>query len=978
MIREVSNEVNITQLSQLLNLCLLNRPDVVNKAKFNLKQQFDLISLEIDANYRFILVNKNDQLQIELKRFSLKSGFNYLFLSLRAIILEIDKEGSFELLKDFDKSRKRKCLASFSPISQAASINNPVVLREILSQDIKHKRLSSKYIKDAFDEAVSKHDAKSVAILLELASDKIDINAPLLIGDNLTALHTSVYHGNLPLVQILLQNPKINPNVRADVNNSITGFTALHMATQMGYEEVLDVLFASNKIDDNSYVTDQGITLLHLATKCNHPKLVSKLIKKGLDVNAKDMIGSTPLHIALGYGLLDPLKVLLDSDKIDVNLKDKDGCTSLHAAASNNKTEAIKVFFEARSKEINLNILEKNGLTPLHVAVQNNNVETVQALLKIPGIDVNFANKLTGFNALHYAVMDESIDMEMAKILLKVPSFDIDARDKDNLSAFHHAIIRKDNLMVSTFMKTTTKFNPNLLYNSFTPLHLAVALKDLNTVDVLLNYQVINPDTQSNRSHTPLHIAIAGRDEEMVKLLLDRKGNQIEIKDRLGFSPLLQAIVSDHVGIVRILLKEGANITNLEELGIVAPKFTIANNSVLYFKEEIRKDLIKYWNKNFKHQTKKTELLTTPQELKVRFEKLTEELGGYISKSEVYNPKAIALLLSNKKGAESEATLNSLIDEILIIIENSALLKEEMVKNLTLIFVAKMKELIADVREKKKKIGNQKSNDLSDQERDKVKNSLNKIEDGAKFITQIISTQYLELLNEKKELIENIQTLIQQEQDSVQDLLSEVKKWLINCKLVNNQIKPISEEITRTVLDSKKQESQPIPAPSFIFISAQKINQITKDEKNIIKEVLSKVEEKLTLKATVSHGRNTENPHIAKANEPLNYLTNYLICDLKVLKEIFGDKFPQAVTQKLIDQIIEVMGKNLEEPQASKTSGSHGSRIIPKIFPIATPDREEVITSEEEKDKYLKGLTDIINAITTNRNKITENAGAAL
>ena len=71
---------------------------------------------------------------------------------------------------------------------------------------------------------------------------------------------------------------------------------------------------------------------LFFAVNTNDFNSVKKLAAKGVDVNARDEGGSTPLMRAAVNGNTDVAKLLLDHGA-DVNVQDRHGWSALHFAA---------------------------------------------------------------------------------------------------------------------------------------------------------------------------------------------------------------------------------------------------------------------------------------------------------------------------------------------------------------------------------------------------------------------------------------------------------------------------------------------------------------------------------------------------------------------------------------------------------------------------------------------------------------------
>lgn len=86
--------------------------------------------------------------------------------------------------------------------------------------------------------------------------------------------------------------------VENGVRLSEDGPMALIAASQSGTEPAVRWLVAAG-LDARATVGDSGNTLLHLATHNEHGGVVEALIEGGADVNAKNVVGHTPLHFAM-------------------------------------------------------------------------------------------------------------------------------------------------------------------------------------------------------------------------------------------------------------------------------------------------------------------------------------------------------------------------------------------------------------------------------------------------------------------------------------------------------------------------------------------------------------------------------------------------------------------------------------------------------------------------------------------------------
>lgn len=87
--------------------------------------------------------------------------------------------------------------------------------------------------------------------------------------------------------------------------------------------------------------TDDGKTVLMLATYLGHSDIAKLLIDKGADVNAKDSNGKTALMYTAEKGNIDMAKLLLEKGA-DINTMDNNGKTALQTAEENNQTKMVE------------------------------------------------------------------------------------------------------------------------------------------------------------------------------------------------------------------------------------------------------------------------------------------------------------------------------------------------------------------------------------------------------------------------------------------------------------------------------------------------------------------------------------------------------------------------------------------------------------------------------------------------------------
>ncbi|MBR2125326.1 MAG: ankyrin repeat domain-containing protein [Akkermansia sp.] len=111
------------------------------------------------------------------------------------------------------------------------------------------------------------------------------------------------------------------------------------------------------------------------------------ILYAGMNENAVDSDGSTPLHRAAERGFDKCVKVLLEAGA-DEDAADDYGKTPLHRAAYGNHAACVRLLLEAGADE---DVVDNTGWTPLHRAAFVGSIDSVRLLLE-HGADVNDRN----------------------------------------------------------------------------------------------------------------------------------------------------------------------------------------------------------------------------------------------------------------------------------------------------------------------------------------------------------------------------------------------------------------------------------------------------------------------------------------------------------------------------------------------------------------------------------------------------------
>ncbi|KAH8244668.1 hypothetical protein KR026_010792, partial [Drosophila bipectinata] len=139
--------------------------------------------------------------------------------------------------------------------------------------------------------------------------------------------------------------------------------------------------FKLNELADNALNAD-GDSALHAACQQDRAHYIRPLLGLGCSANQQNHAGNTPLHLAVKEEHLNCVDSFLNGAPI-------------------------------RAGEIELDLTLKNddGLTPLHMAIRQNKYDVAKKLISHDRSSISVANTKDGNNALHMAVLEQSIEL---------------------------------------------------------------------------------------------------------------------------------------------------------------------------------------------------------------------------------------------------------------------------------------------------------------------------------------------------------------------------------------------------------------------------------------------------------------------------------------------------------------------------------------------------------------------------------------
>ncbi|XP_068215000.1 serine/threonine-protein phosphatase 6 regulatory ankyrin repeat subunit A-like [Palaemon carinicauda] len=312
------------------------------------------------------------------------------------------------------------------------------------------------------------------------------------VGDATTQLLVAgIHEGNLEQVQKML---KLDVDLEVlTVANEGARLSLLGLAAHFGHHHLVAPLVSAG-LDVNAR-DSSGLTPLIRAARESHKKVIRELVKAGADINAtaseKEMRNSV-LHTCIMKSDEESVTFLLSQEGLNVSLQDDYGYTPLHVAAVVNNVRIINLLVEAGA---NRNIRTIHGCTPLHIASMSGSLEAVKRLLELK-LDI-------------YAVDNEG----------RTPC---DLADERGMSEVYWFFIKKAGQIEKTVLTPPQKCEQRYEIEEWI---LDWATSGHNDTLPMLQYNhpsQVDSYYQDKRGYTILHMAAEKGNREMLQLLIEK------------------------------------------------------------------------------------------------------------------------------------------------------------------------------------------------------------------------------------------------------------------------------------------------------------------------------------------------------------------------------------------------------------------------------------------------------------------------
>ena len=122
------------------------------------------------------------------------------------------------------------------------------------------------------------------------------------------------------------------------------------------------------------------------ACESGHVTTVSSCLSAGANVNTRDYIDWTPLHLAMWHNHPQVVTILLSRQDIDITAVDNTGQTALHMACERGSSACIPLLGSIMTVSM-INTKCVYGVTALMVAVKDGHLSCVEEMGKLEGVD---------------------------------------------------------------------------------------------------------------------------------------------------------------------------------------------------------------------------------------------------------------------------------------------------------------------------------------------------------------------------------------------------------------------------------------------------------------------------------------------------------------------------------------------------------------------------------------------------------------
>jgi ankyrin repeat protein len=246
-----------------------------------------------------------------------------------------------------------------TPFHAAAKSGNVAMLQLLYEKDPNQVKAIIASGDTPLHIAAEEGKLDAVRFLLEIGAEPNAINT-----FKETALHAAAAAGHLEVVKCLKDH---------GADRNIKNFNKerpIYFAAENGHLAVLEYLFKKEHLNLSN---DDGNSLLHIAAKKGHHKIVKFLKEEGAKSSKRNHKDELPLQLAVKKGRLKVVKLLLKYGD-DKDMLNKRGESLAYLAAKNGHLNTLKLL---KKRGVSLDKANHQGETPLQVATRKGRTDIV-------------------------------------------------------------------------------------------------------------------------------------------------------------------------------------------------------------------------------------------------------------------------------------------------------------------------------------------------------------------------------------------------------------------------------------------------------------------------------------------------------------------------------------------------------------------------------------------------------------------------
>ncbi|VUC26067.1 unnamed protein product [Clonostachys rosea] len=466
--------------------------------------------------------------------------------STTKILLDPDATLSYEKMMDLKPELQRE--GSRTPLCSAVKNKYPMIVQILIDRPEFHPGDQTNESCPLFVAAQTDQ-----ADLLKLLLDRYQQDDKVTSTKLTMLLNEACKCGSASVVELLLERPEVNPNIRIRSRDTIPLVTTIGEITRDSSASrfsIVKSLLRHPLIDPR--LPSMGLKPLEVAIDQNNTAIVEMLLDHPrTDPNLYNDEHYSPLCKAIRKGNLKMVQLLLKRPDIDPNLRGKDRFwgTPLVTAVGRADTLIVQELLERSDIDPNMpSFSDKPSGNPLFYAAGSGNHEITKLLLRRVDIDVNAAtDKKT--TPLAHAIVNNKIGI--VKLLLAHQNIDPNYAPEVETHVGQH--YRGDNLSTYTFSTLYTA--PMRRGLKQIPLFVAGAESNWGVFGLLLRHPSIDIYAIDSSGRTPLWWAASGGPEISTRLLLERgAGVHINKQDIQGWAPLHVAANRQRLEVMEYLL----------------------------------------------------------------------------------------------------------------------------------------------------------------------------------------------------------------------------------------------------------------------------------------------------------------------------------------------------------------------------------------------------------------------------------------